>query len=204
MKCIKNSNIYVEGVGVINTSISFDEGIKEIGVATGEEIVVPQDAIIVPGFLDQHVHGAGGAEAGDCSLSALKQISQVLAKGGTTSFLATTATQKEEDVLSACSCVAEYMQKFNDDGAEILGIHLEGPFLSAKYKGAMKEEYILPCDVQIFERIYRASNGTIKMVTLAPEKENSDSFIRYLKEKGIVVSIGHTAATLRHLQGRLI
>ena len=195
MKCIKDVNIYVEGKGVVKTSLTFDKQIEEIGKAAGDAIALPQDAIVVPGFIDQHVHGAGGAEAGDCSLSALEQIAETLAKSGTSAFLATTVTQKEEDILSACSCIAEYMEQENGTGAEILGAHLEGPFLSSKYKGAMKEEYLLSPDVATFDKMYRASNGTIKMITLAPEKDGSEALIAYLKEKGIVVSLGHTAAT---------
>ena len=195
MRCIKKASVYVENQGIICTSLSFKDRIEAIGEAMGDEIVLPKDAVVVPGFIDQHVHGAGGAEAGDCSLSALEQIAKTLAKGGTSSFLATTVTQKEEDILSACSCIAEYMKKANSTGAEILGIHLEGPFLSTKYKGAMKEKYILSPEIETFERMHQASSGAIKMITLAPEKTGSGKLISYLKEKGIVISLGHTAAT---------
>ena len=67
MPCIKNAKIYVENEGIVQTSVSFDDKIQKIGEGIGEEIVLPKNALVVPGFIDQHVHGAGGAEAGDCS-----------------------------------------------------------------------------------------------------------------------------------------
>ena len=195
MKIFKQVKSYIYGKGLIETDIVFNEKIVGFQAFEAEEISLPKDAIVVPGFIDQHVHGAGGAEAGDCTLSALEQIAVTLAKGGTSAFLATTVTQKEEDILSACACVAEYMETKNEKGAEVLGLHLEGPFLSTKYKGAMKEEYILPTKAETFDKMYEASHGNIKMITLAPEKDGSEEFIAYVKKKGVTVSLGHTSAT---------
>ena len=92
MKCFKNVKAYIEGEGIIQTDITFDEKIRAVGKSDGEEIKLPESAVVVPGFIDIHIHGAGGCDAMDGTAQALDTISETLAAEGTAGFLATTVT----------------------------------------------------------------------------------------------------------------
>ena len=149
---------------------------------------------MLPAFIDTHVHGAGGADAMDGSREALSVIAETLAKEGTASFLATTMTQSPENIIRALSAVKEYMSAAPDTGAKILGVHLEGPFIAEKFKGAQPLEYVAAPDIKVFEKYNEAAGGAIKIVTMAPETEGAEDFIKYLAKNHIIASIGHTAA----------
>ena len=196
MKCFKNATVYVEGKGLQKRNVYFEERIEKITRFSGkkaEEIVLPEDAIVLPGFIDQHIHGAGGADAMDGTVNDLAVIAETLAKEGTTGFLATTMTQSKENILQALEAVKEYRLE-KRTGARLLGVHLEGPFISAKHKGAQPLEYIVDPNIKTFQEYNEASGNAIKIVTLAPELETAKPLIEYLKEEGIVSSIGHTDA----------
>ncbi len=192
MKCFRGASVYVEGRGIIKTDLSFDTYINDF-CAEGEEISLPEGAVVVPGFIDQHIHGAGGADAMDASVDALSTIATTVAAEGTTAFLATTMTQSEENISRAMSAVKEYRER-ERDGARILGVHLEGPFIASKYKGAQRDEFIAPPSVEAFDKYNALSGGAIKIVTLAPEEAGADKLIAHLKSLGICASVGHTNA----------
>lgn len=192
MKCFKNVRAYITGEGVTRTDITFDERIEEVGHARGEEVKLPENAIVLPGFIDVHVHGAGGSDAMDGTREALDVIGKKLAQEGTAGFLATTMTQSEEKIKKALEAVRDYDGAC---GARILGVHLEGPFISPDFAGAQPREYIAAPDVAQFEKYDCASGGKIKKVTLAPEEKGADTFIKHLAERGIVPSLGHSSAT---------
>ena len=200
MKSFKNARVYVDGQGIIKTDLLFDERIVKIGIceSEGEAIPLPDDAVVLPGFIDQHIHGAGGADAMDGTKEALDTIARALAKEGTTAFLATTMTQSRDNILSAMTAVREYGE--GEDGARLLGIHLEGPFIAEEYKGAQPSEYVAKPDLCVFDAYNEASGGRIKIVTLAPECEGADALISRLTDKGIVTSIGHTGAKCRDIE----
>ena len=113
---------------------------------------------------------------------------------GVTGFLATTITQSEEVLTNAVANVAKVMEE-GYEGAEILGIHFEGPYLDMKYKGAQPEQYIVKPTIEQFERYQKAAKGHIKYITMATETDEDFALTRYLKEHGVTVSIGHSAAT---------
>ena len=159
-----------------------------------EEITVKDDQVIVAGFIDQHVHGAGGADAMDGTTQALSTIANALASEGTTGFLATTMTQSPENILGAMKAVKEYMQSDVESGAQVLGIHLEGPFISTKHIGAQPLEYVATPDVDVFDNYNNASGNAIKIVSLAPETQGADELIKHMSAKGVVASAGHTDA----------
>lgn len=197
MKCFRNVRAYIEGKGVIRTDIAFEERIKEIGHACAEEIRLPENAIVVPGFIDVHIHGAGGFDTMDGTEQALRAIAKTLAEEGTTGFLATTMTQSEEKIEKALQAVKEYG---GGEGARLLGVHLEGPFISPDYAGAQPKEYIVPPDVEQFIKYNTASGNKIKKVTIAPEEEGAEKFIKHLKENGVIASIGHSKATANEVR----
>jgi N-acetylglucosamine-6-phosphate deacetylase len=155
---------------------------------------------IFPGFIDVHIHGAAGADVMDATENAMSTITQVLPKEGTTSFLATTITQSDESISKALSTIASFM-KTEYKGAEVLGIHLEGPFINQKYAGAQPVEQIIPPDILLFEKWNQLAEESIRLVTLAPEEENGIEFVKAITKKGIIASIGHSNAS--HSQVKL-
>lgn len=183
----------IQDVGPINNLPSFDGNIEVIELCNEDTIV--------PGFIDVHIHGAGGADTMDANLEALTTIATVLPAEGTTSFLATTITQEKDQIKKALKNVAVYCQHLNKAGkAEILGIHLEGPFINSKRAGAQPENHIIAPDLELFKEWQKDSNQLIKLVTLAPEVENGLELIRYLSATGVIASIGHSDATYEEVK----
>ncbi|MDZ5710991.1 N-acetylglucosamine-6-phosphate deacetylase [Jeotgalibacillus haloalkalitolerans] len=162
-------------------------------------IKIPPTHYLLPGFIDPHIHGAGGADVMDATPEALETMAQTLVKEGVTSFLATTMTQTEEAVLKALRNTADYMKR-PAKGAEVLGVHLEGPFLSHEKAGAQDPALMLSPDVKLFQQFQEAADGNIKVVTAAPERENGMTFTKEVSESGVTVSIGHSDATYDELK----
>lgn len=152
------------------------------------------DKRIVPGFLDIHCHGAFEFDTNDANEEGLRNWTKNIVKEGVTGFLATTITQSEEVLTAAVANVAKVMED-GYEGAEILGIHFEGPYLDMKYKGAQPEQFIVKGTIEQFERYQAAAKGNIKYITMATETDEDFAFTKYLTENGVVVSIGHSAAT---------
>lgn len=190
MRCFRKVRAYVAGVGLTETDITFDERIDGF-TAAGETIEVPSCAVVLPGFIDPHVHGAGGADAMDGTHAALDTISRSLAAEGTTAFLATTMTESDARILAALDAVRTYG---GAPAARLMGVHLEGPFLSPAYAGAQPKEYIVPPDVPTLERYRAASGDKIRTVTVAPERSGAAALITHLAAAGILPSIGHSEA----------
>lgn len=152
------------------------------------------DKRIVPGFLDIHCHGAFEFDTNDANEEGLRNWTKNIVSEGVTGFLATTITQSEEVLTKAVANVAKVMED-GYEGAEILGIHFEGPYLDMVYKGAQPEQYIVKPTVEQFERYQSAAKGHIVYLTMATETDEDFALTRYLTEHGVVVSIGHSAAT---------
>ncbi|MBO5240092.1 MAG: N-acetylglucosamine-6-phosphate deacetylase [Clostridia bacterium] len=196
MKAFQNVTVYMEGKGLKKTSVSFGENIEKIGKVSkcAEILPLPQNAIVLPGFIDQHIHGAGGSDGMDGTVADIAKIANTVAEEGTTSFLVTTMTQSPENINKAMTAVKEYRKANGKEGARVVGVHLEGPFIAAAHKGAQPLEYVKEPDIAAFDAYNEASGGAIKLVTLAPEVDGAEAFIRHLSERGIVASIGHTGA----------
>lgn len=196
MKGFKNVNAYIYGQGIIKTNIGFENGvITYIGNDDSKiDKICEINGILVPGFIDEHIHGAGGFDSMDLDSNSIDVISETLAKEGTTSFLLTTMTQSEDNIKKSLSHIKNsYKSKLK--GAELLGVHLEGPFLSKKYKGAHLEEYIINPNINLLEEFNNICGNLIKIVTYAPELDSDFSFLKYLKSKNIIASAGHSDAT---------
>lgn len=196
MKVFKNATVYLEDVGLTKCDVSFDENILGINqdLSNAEIIELPEDAIVLPGFIDEHIHGAGGSDTMDGTLEDLRTIATTVAKEGTTGFLATTMTQSPENITKALSAVKEYKEKAFADGAEIIGVHLEGPFIAPAYKGAQPLEFVAKPDIAVFDKYNLASGNNIKIVTIAPEMEGAQELIKHMSEQGVIASIGHSGA----------
>ena len=192
MRAFENVRAYVGGK-IVTTNIVFDDKIRDMGRGkAAESIPLPKEALVLPGFIDEHVHGAGGADTMDAA--ALSTMAETLAKEGTTTFLATTMTQSKENILRALGAVKKYRAEAHAAGARLAGVHLEGPFIAEAHKGAQPKEYIVAPNRETFEEYQRASGNSIKIVTLAPEQEGAAEFIKYLTKHGVLSSIGHTSA----------
>jgi N-acetylglucosamine-6-phosphate deacetylase len=199
MKGFINSKVYVEGQGIVKTNIGFENGkIAYIGSdATGIEPIgtLSDSQVIVPGFIDEHIHGAAGCDAMDGTVEALSAIAGAIACEGTVGFLATTMTQSPENISKAMTAVKDYMAADHKEGAEVIGIHLEGPFISTKHIGAQPLEYVAAPSVEVFKNYNELSGNAIRIVSMAPEVEGAGELVEYMASVGVVPSIGHTDAT---------
>lgn len=151
-------------------------------------------ARILPGLIDIHTHGAYGFDTNDANPEGLKMWVGKVVEDGVTALLATTVTQSETTLINAVSNVARVIEE-GYDGAEILGVHFEGPYLNVKNKGAQPEEYILNADVEMFKRCQTAAKGQIKLITMAAERDINHELIRYCAQHDVAVSLGHGSAS---------
>ena len=198
MKGFVNCNVYIEEKGIQKCSVGFEDGkIAYIGNdPSGIEplMELSEEQVVVPGFIDEHIHGAAGCDAMDGTTEALSKVATAIAKEGTVGFLATTMTQSPENIGRAMVAVKDYMAEDHSEGAAVLGLHLEGPFISKKHVGAQPLEYVAEPSVETFKKYNERSGNHIKIVSMAPEVEGADELISYLSANGIVASIGHTDA----------
>ncbi|WP_301280419.1 N-acetylglucosamine-6-phosphate deacetylase [Rossellomorea aquimaris] len=201
---IMDGNIYAEDTiyekGFIKIENGVITGMGDRSQLTDSEeykvITLPHGYSVVPGMIDIHIHGVNGADTMDAKREALDTMTGTLPKEGTTSFLATTMTEGSDAIEKALKATADYMSKHQRDGqAEILGIHLEGPFINPDKAGAQPLNRIQKPSVDTFKHWQALSQNHIKLVTLAPELDDDYELIRYLKENGIVASVGHSGAT---------
>ncbi|PKM77161.1 MAG: N-acetylglucosamine-6-phosphate deacetylase [Firmicutes bacterium HGW-Firmicutes-15] len=197
--CIKGGKIILENEVLVCKVLIFNDKIIDIldeenftkKSPTHEmKIIDANGKYVSPGFIDIHIHGSGGKDTMDGEISDLKIISETIAKSGVTGFLPTTMTMEKAKIYKALDSVKIAMQE-NFKGAKILGAHMEGPFISPKYKGAQNKDYILKPDFEFIENYI----DSIKIITLAPEEDFQFKFIRSVKNNSdIVLSMGHTNA----------
>lgn len=194
---IVSGKVYLDGV--------FQE--KTIGIESGYIHVLPlgqrpedgakvYDAAgkkVVPGFIDVHSHGAVGVDVNAATAEELEKIGHFMATQGTTSWLCSVLTDTKEQTLW---CIDEFKKhkEMEGNGANLLGIHLEGPFLAKEFKGAMPEHLLRDADVELLKEYQDAAEGNIRYLTVSPEIDGIVDAIPLIKELGIVVAIGHSGA----------
>lgn len=149
---------------------------------------------IVPGFIDVHTHGAYGFDTNDGEPEGLRDWMRRIPEEGVTSILPTTVTQMPEVLTKAVANVAKVVEE-GYEGAEILGIHFEGPYLDMEYKGAQPPEAIAKPTVEQFKMYQEAAHGMIKYITMAPEHDPEFALTKYCSQNGVVVSMGHSSAS---------
>ena len=176
--------------------LELEDGIiKEIYPYNEKEVTKDYgDLRILPGFIDIHCHGAYGFDTNDANPEGLRKWAKGIVDEGVTSFLATTLTQSEEVLTNAVSNVAKVVEE-GYEGAEILGIHFEGPYLNKAHKGAQPEEYCIKPNIEQFKRYQKAAHGLIKYITMAVENDEDFTLTKYCSQNNVVVSIGHSNAT---------
>lgn len=153
----------------------------------------PQNDYLIPGLIDLHIHGVDGHDVMDGEEDSLQKMTKALAKEGVTGFLATTMTANNQRIEKALHAVANTIGK--EEGAAILGVHLEGPFISPIKVGAQRREDIKLPNIELFRYFQEVAKQQIKLVTLAPELPDAIPFIKALCDMGIIVAAGHTEAT---------
>lgn len=148
---------------------------------------------VVPGFIDVHMHGAVGVDVNAATAEDLEKICRFVAGNGTTSFLCSVLTDTKEQTNW---CIDEFKKhrSLEHKGANLLGIHLEGPFLSSEYKGAMPEYLLQKPNMPLLREYQERAEGNIRYITISPEVEGIARDIPAMRELGIVVAIGHSGA----------
>ena len=194
---IVNGSAYVDRMFVEKTVAVQDGKIKLLDAGSA----IPADALtydatgkkVVPGFIDIHTHGSVGVDVNAATAEDLEKISRFVAKNGTTSWFCSVLTDTKEQTEW---CIDEFKKhkKMGSEGASLLGIHLEGPFLSTEYKGAMPEHLLMKPNMQLLKEYQERAEGNIKYITISPEVEGIADDIPKMKELGITVAIGHSGA----------
>jgi N-acetylglucosamine-6-phosphate deacetylase len=163
---------------------------------------------VVPGFVDVHIHGAGGHDVMEGTRAALEIISATVAARGTTSLVATTVTASEKETSASVAGIAHFILNTSqyparELSAEILGIHFEGPFISPARRGVHPAKWIAAPSVELLEQFLREARGTALILTLAPELPGALDLISAARKAGLVVSLGHTDATYEQAQAAI-
>ena len=202
MKGFNQVKAYVEGKGIVKTSLKFENGlISEItDSVVSDGLTIPENWLVLPGYIDQHVHGAAGCDAMDATTAAISTMAMTVAQEGVTTFCPTTMTQSVENINKALANIKQYIEENHPEGAKVLGVHLEGPYISKDYIGAQPLSYVQNPGVESFKKYQKASGNHIRIVTLAPEVSGSEELIPYLVQEGIVASIGHTASKFQDVK----
>ncbi|MBE6057889.1 N-acetylglucosamine-6-phosphate deacetylase [Clostridium sp.] len=197
MKAIVNGKIIVGNEILQNKVLLFEKKIidildrENVCLSKNDYIIDAKGLYISPGFIDVHIHGSGGKDVMDGEIESIKVISNTIAKRGVTSFLPTTMTMAKERIYKALDVIEQAMN-MDLGGAKVLGAHLEGPFINPKYKGAQKVDFIKNPSFDFI----KGYENVIKIIMLAPEKDENFKFLKYIKENtDIVLSIGHSDAT---------
>ena len=194
MKAIVNGKIILPDSIVEGRALLFDEKIAGLSetVPEGAEIIDAKGRYVAPGLVDIHIHGYLGEDTSDGSVEGIRKMAEGIVKNGVTAWLPTTMTVSYDDLRRAFDAVRVLMDKKNNPkGAQIMGIHAEGPFINPSKKGAQAVEYIRPADAPFLIE----NSDVIRIVTIAPEMPGALDCIREVTEKtSILVSMGHTAA----------
>lgn len=195
---IVNGEIYIDGtfqkgtLGIHGGCIRLCE--EKCAIPAGAEVLDAEGKKIVPGFLDIHTHGAAGIDVNGASADDLERMGCFFAGCGTTSWLASVLTDTEEQTAWCMRQYRAYRDGGKRRGAQLLGLHLEGPFLSPDYKGAMPKELLREGDAELTERYQALADGGIRYMTVSPEVTGVLQLIPILRKQNIAVALGHSGA----------
>ncbi|MCL2163985.1 MAG: N-acetylglucosamine-6-phosphate deacetylase [Oscillospiraceae bacterium] len=203
MKAIINGRIILKDRLLHGQTIVFNEKITDFckSAPAGAEVIDAKGACISPGLIDLHIHGSVGEEVTDGNKDGIRKIARELVKYGVTGWLPTTMTVSREKIIAAFEAIRSLMREPVDGaGATILGANMEGPFVSAKKKGAQDERYIIPPEFKMIKEYA----DVIKIFTIAPEMDTDFSVIKAAREIGITVAMGHSNADYETAIGAVI
>ena len=170
--------------------------VKEGKYAGNDDVFDAEGKVLMPGFIDVHVHGSCGIDFMDANVEDYKTISQSMYEEGVTTFLATTLTSGIDAMLKVARTVKEARKTI----ANLGGIHFEGPYINANHKGAQNEAYIRDPSIEELKECIKESGNNIRYITMAPEKNGAMEFIKFASENGVTVSAGHTDASFEDVE----
>ena len=192
---MKNCAVYVKNNKIAD--VFNEERFAKKRFAPDVKIINVNKAFVAPGFIDTHIHGIGGFGADDQSSSSILRMSEILPHYGVTSFIPTLYAAKEDKLVKDIQAITAAMGK--ESGAKILGIHLEGPFISPERLGVQTADAVSPVDVAMMKRFWEAAEGKIINMTVAPELKGMRELALFCIEKGIILQAGHTNATYEQM-----
>lgn len=188
----KNAEVFNGDFEKIRADVKIDgEKISKIGNFSSEDGLDLTGLVVMPGLIDMHIHGCGGADTGDATPEALETMSQTLAKNGVTSFCPASMTLSFEELTKIFANIDAMKDKVG--GAYIHGANMEGPYIAMSKKGAQNPLYVRNPDKEEFKKLYEGCNGAIRVVDIAPECDGGDEFIKEIQPI-CPVSIAHTDA----------
>lgn len=192
---MKNCAVYVKNNKIAD--VFNEERFAKKRFAPDVKIINVNKAFVAPGFIDTHIHGIGGFGADDQSSSSILRMSEILPHYGVTSFIPTLYAAKEDKLVKDIQAITAAMGK--ESGAKILGIHLEGPFISPERLGVQTADAVSPVDVEMMKKLWEAAEGKIINMTVAPELKGMRELALFCIEKGIILQAGHTNATYEQM-----
>ena len=189
---LKNADVFNGDFEKIRADVKIEgEKISKIGDFSSEEGLDLTGFVVMPGLIDMHIHGCGGADTGDATPEALETMSQTLVKNGVTSFCPASMTLSFEELTKIFANIDAMKDKVG--GAYIHGANMEGPYIAMSKKGAQNPLYVRKPDKEEFNKVYEGCNGAIRVVDIAPECDGGDEFIKEIQPI-CPVSIAHTDA----------
>ena len=192
MKVI-NGIVFDADKGFVEKSLYTDDMLISEKSVADDEVVDASGCYVIPGLVDVHFHGCLGEDFSEADVKGIKKIAEYELSQRVMYICPTTMTLPEKQLSNVCRNTAEYLKSCKT-GSEIVGIHLEGPFVSKAKKGAQNEEYLHDPDFNMLIRLQKLSGGVVKLITVAPEEKGGIDFVKKATEAGVHVSVGHTVA----------
>lgn len=192
---IRNASVFTEEGKFVKQDIYIkaDKFVKSPEEADGEEIIDAEECFAIPGLTDIHFHGCMGHDFCDGTRDAITAMAEYEASVGVTSMVPATMTLGEDTLHGICETAAAYVKEVrNDKAADLCGINMEGPYVAASKKGAQNGAYIREPDIEMFDKLNKASGNMIKLVAIAPEVDGAMEFIKAKRDE-TVLSVAHTA-----------
>ena len=195
---LRNGNVFdgeqfLEGMDVRLTERTVAETGYDLRASDGEEIIDLEGDYLLPGFVDVHIHAFKGQDTMNGE-EAVRSMSRELFRLGVSGFCPTTMSAGEEETIKAVNGIRAVMERPEAEGAAVLGAHMEAPFLQEERAGAQRKEFFQDPDWDRFKQMTGGRPETVRLITIAPERDGSEAFIRKATDKGIHVSVGHTSA----------
>lgn len=192
---MKNCAIYIKQNKIVD--VFNEERFSQKNFKEDTFFIDAKNANVMPGFIDSHIHGFGGYGTEDATSESILKMSEALLPYGVTSFIPTLYSNHKEQMIKQIKAIVQAMG--HEHGARILGIHLEGPFISPDRLGVQAADSVTPVDLDLMEDLWQASEGHIVNMTVAPELKHMRELALYCLSKGIVLQAGHTNATYKQM-----
>lgn len=188
---MENCAVFIKNNKIVD--VFSEKRFQQKNFSSKVQIINVNGSYIAPGLIDTHIHGIGGFGTDDGDADSILKMSEILPKYGVTSFIPTLYAAKPDDMIKNIKAVVKAIGK--EKGAHILGMHLEGPFISKERLGVQPEDAVCPVDIKLMEKFYKTAKGHIINMTVAPELKDMRELALWCISKGIILQAGHTNAT---------